>query len=61
LEATKKKIGRPVIGNPKIIEIRTRVDEEISKKIDSYCNKKNITRSDFLRIGINLVLSQDKK
>lgn len=61
MEATKKKMGRPIIGNPKTIEIRTRIDEETSLKVDTYCKEKNITRSDFLRIGINMVLSEDKK
>lgn len=61
MEATKKKTGRPVIGNPKTIEIRTRIDEETSKKIDDFCSKKGITRSDFLRMGIKTVLSENKK
>lgn len=61
MEATKKKMGRPVIGNPKTIEIRTRIDDETSKKVDEYCSKRGITRSDFLRIGISTVLSENKK
>jgi putative uncharacterized protein FNV0124 len=58
MEATKKKMGRPVNKNPKNIEIRTRVDEETSKIINLYCEEKKITRSDFLRLGIGMVLSK---
>lgn len=60
MEATKKKMGRPVIGKPKTVEIRTRVDEDLSNKINSYCEKKKITRSDFLRKGIDMVLQDEK-
>lgn len=60
MEATKKKMGRPVIGKPKTIEIRTRICEDLSDKINSYCEKKKITRSDFLRKGIEMVLNEEK-
>lgn len=60
MEATKKKMGRPVIGKPKTVEIRTRVDEDLSNQINSYCEKKKITRSDFLRKGIDMVLNEEK-
>lgn len=60
MEATKKKMGRPIIGKPKTVEIRTRVDEDLSDKINSYCENKKITRSDFLRKGIEMVLQDDK-
>lgn len=58
VKATKKKMGRPVIGKLKTVEIRTRVDEDLSKEINLYCERKKITRSDFLRKGINLVLQE---
>lgn len=58
MEATKKKMGRPIIGEPKTVEIRTRIDEGLSEKINSYCKEKKITRSDFLRKGIDLVLQE---
>lgn len=61
MKATNKKMGRPVAEKPKIVEIRTRIDEETSKKVDCYCSEKNITRSDFLRMGIELVFSKKEK
>ena len=54
MEATKKKMGRPVIGNPKTVEI----NEELEEKVKSYCEKKKITRSDFLRKAINRELNK---
>ena len=58
MEATKKKMGRPVIGNPKTVEIKTRIDEELEEKVKSYCEKKKISRSDFLRKAINRELNK---
>ena len=52
MEATKKKMGRPIIGKPKTVEIKTRIDEELNKNILSYCENKKITRSEFLRGAI---------
>ena len=52
MEATKKKMGRPVIGEPKTVEIKCRIDENLSKEVKNYCEKKKITRSEFLREAI---------
>lgn len=56
-----KKIGRPTTDNPKNYEIRTRVNEKTNKKINDYCKENNITRSDLLRKGIDLVLDMANK
>ncbi|EAA23242.1 hypothetical protein [Fusobacterium vincentii ATCC 49256] len=58
MEATKKKMGRPVIGKPKTIEIKTRIDEDLEEKVKNYCEDKKITRSDFLRKAINKQLNE---
>lgn len=58
MEATKKKMGRPVIGKPKTIEIKTRIDEDLEKRIKIYCENKKITRSAFLRKAINRELNE---
>ena len=58
MEATKKKMGRPVIGKPKTVEIKTRIDEDLEKKVQIYCEEKKITRSDFLRNAINRELNK---
>jgi len=59
MEATKKKMGRPVIGKPKTIEIKTRIDEDLEEKVKNYCEDKKITRSDFLRKAINKQLNEE--
>ena len=58
MEATKKKMGRPVIGKPKTIEIKTRIDKDLEEKIKNYCEDKKITRSDFLRKANNKQLNE---
>lgn len=58
MKATKKKMGRPVIGKPKTIEIKTRIDEDLEEKVKNYCEDKKITRSDFLRKAINKQLNE---
>ena len=58
MEATKKKMGRPVIGKPKTVEIKTRIDEDLEEKVKNYCEDKKITRSDFLRKAINKQLNE---
>ena len=58
MEATKKKMGRPVIGKPKTIEIKTRIDEDLEEKVKNYCEDKKITRRDFLRKAINKQLNE---
>lgn len=52
MEATKKKMGRPIIGKPKTVEIKCRIDEELNEKVVIYCEKNKISRSEFLRISI---------
>ena len=58
MEATKKKMGRPVIGKPKTIEIKNRIDEDLEEEVKNYCEDKKITRSDFLRKAINKQLNE---
>lgn len=58
MEATKKKMGRPVIGKPKTVEIKARIDEDLEEKVRIYCEEKKLTRSDFLRNAINRELNE---
>lgn len=46
------KIGRPKVENPKNVDIKVRVDEKTNKKILSYCNEKNTTRTNLIREGV---------
>ncbi len=54
-------MGRPKSNNPKSYELRTRVDSEMNEKINSFCKKERMTRSDFLRKGVELFLEVGKK
>lgn len=50
-----KKMGRPLVDNPKDYEFRIRLDREYKEKLN-YCSKKEgISKSDVVRKGIDLV------
>ena len=49
----KKKRGRPFKETTKDYMLRVRMDWEILKKLDECCDKKNISRSEIVRMGIN--------
>jgi len=48
--------GRPKLEEPKDINIKVRIDFKTNEKINDYCKKNNITKTDFLRKGIQKVL-----
>lgn len=45
----KKKMGRPIVGEPKDIPIQLRMDKSSVEKLDELCSKKNISRSELVR------------
>lgn len=45
----KKKMGRPIIGEPKDICIQLRLDKSTLEKLDVLCQKKNVSRSELMR------------
>ena len=49
----KKKMGRPIIGEPKNIRTQIRLDQTTLKKLDYYCNQEKLSRSEFVRKLIN--------
>lgn len=53
--------GRPKVENPKCNDIKVRLDDETTKRLDEYCAKNKITRAKAIRNGINLLLSQEKE
>ena len=53
VNVTKKKMGRPVVGAPKNIDLRVRIDAETKKKINSICRKEKISKSELIRRLIN--------
>ena len=48
-----KKIGRPVVGQPKPIKLTVRVTEQALQALDTYCSKHNLSRADGVRLAIN--------
>ena len=45
----KKKMGRPIIGEPKNIPLQLRMDKQSIEKLDKLCLEKNISRSELVR------------
>ncbi len=54
------RIGRPKVDEPKDIRFSIRIDNDTNKKLDDYCNKNGIKKSEAIRKGIHLLLSQKK-
>lgn len=53
--------GRPRKDNPKDTRIQIRLDKETLEKLDKCAEKKNTTRSEVIREGIDLVNEELKK
>lgn len=53
--------GRPKALSPKTIEVKARIDEETNEKLNRYCEKYNVTRTDVVRKGIENVLGKEKE
>lgn len=45
----KKKMGRPVIGNPKTIRLEIRLDEPSLEKLDRLKEKEKMSRAECIR------------
>lgn len=58
---SQKKIGRPVSPDSKHTMFRVRLDDSSMKKIDECAEKLNITRSEVVRKGIDMVHDSLKK
>lgn len=52
--------GRPKVDKPKNNDVKVRLDDETTKKLDDYCAKHNITRAEAIRQGIHLLLEKRK-
>lgn len=53
--------GRPKAENPKVIEVKARIDEETNDRLNEYCRENNTTRTEVVRQGIELVLGKEKE
>lgn len=54
----KKKMGRPVIGEPKTNDLKVRLDDTTHKLLLEYCDKNKITKAEAVRQGIHLLLKK---
>lgn len=45
----KKKMGRPIVGEPKNIPVQLRMDKSSVEKMDKLCKEKRISRSELVR------------
>ena len=55
------KTGRPQAKNPLTIEVKARIDSATNEKLIKYCQTNNVTRTDVVRKGIQLVLEESKQ
>lgn len=61
MKTTNSKMGRPKVSNPKIIKYSIRLDSETENRLVDYCERKNITKGEAIRRGINLLVDTDKE
>ena len=52
--------GRPRVDKPKNNDVKVRLDDATTKKLDDYCDEHNITRAEAIRQGIHLLLVKQK-
>lgn len=50
--------GRPKADNPKLRRFSIRLDVETERKLEAYCEQKDITKGEAIRRGIYLLLNQ---
>ncbi|MFR1863346.1 MAG: hypothetical protein ACLTJQ_07375 [Dialister invisus] len=54
-----KKMGRPVLGKPKIIDLKVRVDKELHEKLVKYAENNNQTKAEVARRAITIFLEKE--
>ncbi len=54
------KMGRPKVDKPKSVNYTIRLDVETEKRLQAYCERHTIPRSEAIRRGVHLLLAQDK-
>lgn len=50
--------GRPKAENPKKNDVKVRLDDETTERLDKYCSEHIITRAEAIRQGIHLLLQK---
>ncbi len=54
-------MGRPIVGNPLVHDMKFRVDDETFNNIDNEAKEQNITRSEVIRKILNLYFNKGKQ
>lgn len=52
------KIGRPKAENPKSVDLKVRIDEDMHLKLIRYAEVNGITKAEAVRRGINILLEK---
>lgn len=58
---TTKKMGRPPVSNPKSEAIHVRLDSETVQRLQDYCAKRGIAKTEAIRQGICKLLEDEQK
>ena len=53
-----RKVGRPKADQPKDIRFSIRLDEELSKQLELYCEDNGISKGEVIRQALNLLLGK---
>ena len=53
------KMGRPKSDNPKIIDLKVRIDKKTNERLLKFTEKHNTTRAEVIRKGLILMLDSD--
>lgn len=53
--------GRPIIGGKKDIDVKVRFDKETHERLLEYCEEHDITRTEAIREGVRLLVSEERK
>ncbi len=53
-----RKVGRPKADRPKDIRFSIRLDDELSKQLELYCEDNGISKGEAIRKALNLLLGK---
>lgn len=53
-----RKVGRPRADRPKDIRFSIRLDDELSKQLELYCEDNGISKGEAIRKALNLLLGK---
>ena len=53
--------GRPKVDNPQDVRFSIRLDQDINTRLDEYCEKNSLMKSEAIRIAIEDLLRKEAK